>query len=169
MAKYVNSIRLNKALSTIRPCPSGDVPVYPAPGVIQPKPTMNDIQNKDDLIILVNTFYDRAKRDKLIGPIFNTIIGDDWSRHLPVMYSFWNTVLFGASDYKGQAIGAHISIDKKMPLEGAHFAQWIALWRETVDSLFAGSNAEKIKTKAMTMLQLIQFKVEAARSGKSVF
>jgi hemoglobin len=130
---------------------------------------MEDIKDKEDLVLLVNTFYDRVKRDELIGPIFNTIIGDDWSKHLPIMYSFWNTVLFGAADYKGQAIGQHIAIDKKMPLGQEHFERWIGYWRDTVDSLYEGPNAMLIKEKAYTMLQLIQFKVEAARSGKSLF
>lgn len=129
---------------------------------------MPDIETKDDLEVLVNTFYDRVRRDELLGPIFNSIIGDDWSAHLPVMYSFWNTVLFGAGDYKGQAIGKHIAIDRKIPLQPQHFESWISYWRNTVDQLFIGSNAERIKEKALTMLQLIQFKVEASRSGKSL-
>ena len=130
---------------------------------------MQDIASKDDLVVLVNTFYDRVKRDEVIGYIFNAIIGDDWSAHLPIMYTFWNTVLFGAEGYKGQAIGKHIEIDRKIPLQEAHFERWISLWKDTVDSLFAGAKAEQIKAKAATMLQLIQFKVEAARSGKSLF
>jgi hemoglobin len=130
---------------------------------------MHDIASKDDLVTLVNTFYDRVKRDEVIGYIFNTIIGDDWSVHLPIMYSFWNTVLFGAEGYKGQAIGKHIEIDRKIPLTEAHFERWISLWSDTVNALFAGAKAEQIKAKAATMLHLIQFKVAAARSGKSLF
>ncbi len=129
---------------------------------------MGDIETKDDLVTLVNTFYDRVRRDELIGPIFNAIIGDDWSEHLPVMYTFWNTVLFGAEGYKGQAVGKHVEIDRKMPLKPEHFERWISYWRDTVDALFLGPNAERIKEKALTMLQLIQFKVEASRSGKSL-
>lgn len=128
-----------------------------------------DILSKDDLVILVNTFYDRVRRDNVIGHIFNTIIGDDWSVHLPIMYTFWNTVLFGAEGYKGQAVGKHVEIDRKIQLHKEHYDRWIGLWRDTVDQLFEGPNANKIKDKAQTMLQLIQFKVEASRSRKSLF
>jgi hemoglobin len=128
-----------------------------------------DILSKDDLILLVNTFYDRVRRDDVIGHIFNTIIGDDWSVHLPIMYTFWNTVLFGAEGYKGQAVGKHVEIDRKIQLHPEHYERWITLWRDTVDQLFKGPNAETIKNKAQTMLQLIQFKVDASRSGKSLF
>lgn len=130
---------------------------------------MTDILSKDDLVLLVNTFYDRVRRDEVIGHIFNTIIGDDWSVHLPIMYTFWNTVLFGAEGYKGQAVGKHVEIDRKIQLQPAHYERWISLWRNTVDHLFEGPNATKIKDKAQTMLQLIQFKVEASRTGKSLF
>lgn len=129
---------------------------------------MADILSREDLVTLVNTFYDRVRRDEVIGPIFNTIIGDDWSAHLPVMYTFWNTVLFGEEGYKGQAVGKHVEIDRKMSLKPEHFERWIRYWRNTVDTLFEGPNATRIKEKALTMLQLIQFKVDAARSGKSL-
>ncbi|MEO6833530.1 MAG: group III truncated hemoglobin [Chitinophagaceae bacterium] len=125
-----------------------------------------DIENKEDLVTLVNRFYTDIRQDELLGPIFNSIIGDDWSKHLPIMYTFWNSVLFGAESYKGQAIGKHIEIDRKIRLEPAHFERWIALWNKKVDELFEGKNAELIKVKAATILQLIQFKVEYSRSGK---
>ena len=130
---------------------------------------MMDIASREDLVILVNTFYDRVKVDEVIGHIFNSIIGNDWSVHLPIMYTFWNTVLFGAEGYKGQAIGKHIEIDQKIPLQPQHFDRWIELWNDTVDALFEGPNATRIKEKALTMLQLIQFKVTASRTGKSLY
>ena len=130
---------------------------------------MVDIVSRGDLVTLVNTFYDRVRRDDTIGHIFNTIIGDDWSVHLPIMYTFWNTVLFGAEGYKGQAVGKHVEIDRKIMLHPEHYNRWIALWTDTVDVLFEGPNAESVKQKARTMLQLIQFKVEAVRTGRSLF
>ena len=135
----------------------------------QERNPMHDITNLDDLIALVNAFYDRVRRDELIGPIFHTIVGDHWDRHLPVMYSFWNSVLFGAEGYRGQAVGKHIQIDRKITLLPEHYERWISLWRDTVDASFEGENAALAKQRAQTMLQLIQFKVERARSGKSLY
>jgi hemoglobin len=85
------------------------------------------------------------------------------------MYSFWNSVLFGAEGYRGQAVGKHIEIDKKIPLQPQHYERWISLWRDTVDALFEGEKASLIKERAKAMMQLIQFKVERARSGKSLY
>src|SRR5437763_1695567 len=106
---------------------------------------MADIATKEDIIILVNTFYDRVRRDDVIGHIFNTIIGDDWSVHLPIMYTFWNTVLFGAEGYRGQAVGKHVEIDRKIMLHQDHYDRGIALWKGTVEQLFEGPYANLIK------------------------
>ncbi len=130
---------------------------------------MHDITGIDDLVPLVNTFYGSVREDSLLGPIFNTIIGDHWDRHLSIMYGFWNSVLFGVEGYRGQAVGKHVQVDRQIPLQQHHFDRWIQLWRQTVDALFDGEKAQLIKARAHTMLQLIQFKVEDARSGKSLY
>lgn len=130
---------------------------------------MRDIESKADLVVLIDSFYERVRQDETIGHIFSALIGDDWSAHLPVMYTFWNTVLFGAEGYKGQAVGKHVEIDRRIPLQPAHFERWMTLWTENADMNFAGDYTEQIKSKAQTMMQLIQFKVTAARGGKSLY
>ena len=128
-----------------------------------------DITTKDDIEQLVNTFYGRVREDDLIGPIFNSVVGDHWDTHLPKMYAFWGMSLFGEGGYRGNAVQKHVEIDKNFPLEEAHFNRWISLWREIVDSMYEGPVAEDAKKKAGLMLQLIQIKVNAARTGKSLF
>lgn len=129
---------------------------------------IQDITNRQDIEQLVNTFYDKVKADTTIGHIFQTIIGDDWSHHLPVMYSFWETVLLGKAGYVGNPIKKHIDFDKQIPLEKAHYDRWQALWNETVDTLFAGPIADDAKYKAGNMVNLISMKVVMARDGKSI-
>lgn len=129
---------------------------------------MNDVSSQEDIQLLVNNFYDKVKQDDVIGFIFNTIIGSDWSYHLPVMYSFWGTVLLNEEGYKGNVMGKHLALDKQIPLEQAHYDRWIQLWEETVDSLFTGNVANTAKEKARLMIQLIAVKVNLARDGKSI-
>ena len=83
-----------------------------------------DIATRADIEHLVNTFYDEVKADDTIGYIFNKIIGDDWSKHLPIMYQFWETVLFGKAGYVGNPVRKHVELDKQMPLEQQHCAFW---------------------------------------------
>jgi hemoglobin len=126
---------------------------------------MKDIENIDDITLLVNTFYDKVKEDKVIGYIFNQTIGEDWSHHLPVMYNFWNMVLFSAPGYVGSPVKKHVDLDKNTALNKEHFDHWLMLWKDTTDSLFAGEIAEMAKNKAALMANLINMKVEMSRLG----
>lgn len=126
---------------------------------------MNDITNRTDIEQLINTFYDRVRKDEVIGYIFNTAIGNDWSHHLPIMYQFWDMVLFSAPGYAGSPVRKHTDLDKRMPIEKRHFDRWLELWNETIDSLFAGEIADMAKNKASLMANLIHMKVEMSREG----
>jgi hemoglobin len=127
-----------------------------------------DIGNKEDIVLLINAFYDRVKADDVIGHIFNRIIGDDWSEHLPIMYQFWETVLFAKAGYTGNPVKKHIDIDRKIQLQPEHFQRWLSLWNVTVDSLYAGEVANDAKSRANNMVHLISMKVNMARDGKSL-
>lgn len=130
---------------------------------------MNDISSKTDLVLLVDTFYGRVREDVILGPVFNTIIGDHWAEHLPKMYAFWGMSLFGEGGYTGNAVQKHVAIDKQIPLGDPHFERWISLWTKTVNELFAGAKADEAIKKAGLMLQLIRLKVDAGRTGKSIY
>ncbi|HEY1032018.1 MAG TPA: group III truncated hemoglobin [Flavipsychrobacter sp.] len=129
---------------------------------------MEDIRSREDIEVLVNNFYNKVRKDDVIGYIFQQIIGDDWSHHLPIMYSFWETVLLNNAGYSGNPIKKHIEIDKKVPLQQEHYERWLQLWHETLDNLFAGEVTETAKIRAAAMMQLIDMKVQWAREGKSI-
>ncbi|WP_367274609.1 group III truncated hemoglobin [uncultured Lutibacter sp.] len=50
---------------------------------------MKDINNREDIELLVNKFYEKVKVDETIGYIFNEIANINWDKHLPKMYDFW--------------------------------------------------------------------------------
>jgi hemoglobin len=127
-----------------------------------------DITTRADIETLVNTFYEQVKKDDTIGYIFSEAIGMDWSHHLPRMYSFWALVLLDEPGYTGNSISKHIELDKKTPLHDPHYERWIALWNATVDKMFSGPKADEAKKRAKLMKDLIKFKVEFARTGKSL-
>jgi hemoglobin len=60
-----------------------------------------DITDRGDVACLVNVFYDRVRADDMLGPIFDDIAHVDWPTHLPLMYDFWESVLFGTATSKG--------------------------------------------------------------------
>ena len=115
--------------------------------------------------MLVNAFYQRARKDDLLGPVFDKIIGENWTHHLPVMYDFWNMVIFAAPGYSGQPVRSHIDVDRKMSLEKEHFDRWLQSWSETVDELFTGEYADIAKNKAILMANMINMKIQMGRKG----
>ena len=127
-----------------------------------------DLENKADIEVLINSFYDKVRADDMIGFIFDEIIGNDWSHHLPVMYDFWNMVLFSKAGYAGNPTRKHVELDKKIQLKKEHFDRWLVLWNETVDGLYAGEHADLAKNRASLMANLISMKVEMSRDGNFI-
>jgi len=114
-----------------------------------------DIENEEDIKLLVDTFYDHVNQNELLGPVFNDFAKIDWEHHLPLMYNFWSTVLFGSMAYKGQPFPKHM----RLPINREHFGQWIELFTSTVDELFEGMRAEEIKQKATSIAQVFQMRL----------
>ena len=114
-----------------------------------------DIENEEDIKLLVDTFYDHVNKNELLGPVFNDFAQIDWEHHLPLMYNFWSTVLFGSMAYKGQPFPKHM----RLPVSREHFGQWVKLFTSTVDELFEGMRAEEIKQKATSIAQVFQMRL----------
>lgn len=57
---------------------------------------MADIRDRDDILVLVRTFYEAGFQDPLISPIFTEVARMDLDHHLPIMGDFWESVLFQA-------------------------------------------------------------------------
>jgi len=106
---------------------------------------MHDIENKEDIKILVDRFYEKAMQDELLGPIFHHAV-KDWEAHMPRMYSFWGTLLIGEMSYHGSPFGVH----RGAGLKKIHFDTWVKLFNDTVDENFEGPTAESAKNFART-------------------
>ncbi len=86
---------------------------------------------------LVGRFYDKVRRDALIGPVFAPLV-EDWDAHKVLMSSFWTTVALGTGHYRGNPLARH----QPLPIGVEHFQRWLALWRETChDALDADAGA----------------------------
>ena len=109
---------------------------------------LRDIETRADCERLVRAFYGRALVDPIIGFIFVDVAKLDLEAHVPRITSFWETVLLGAQTYGGGAFRPHVELHMKARLRAGHFERWLALWRLTVDELFAGERAELAKAHA---------------------
>ncbi len=125
---------------------------------------MQDIKNRKDIELLVNTFYKKALVDSTIGYIFTDITKLDLEMHLPTMHNFWDSLLLGGRNYKGNPMGVHFLINKKEPLLAKHFNAWIELWSKTVAELFEGEKATEAITRAKSIATLMEFKMAQQQS-----
>jgi len=123
-----------------------------------------DIDNRADIIVLVDTFYENVAINPHIGPIFTDVAKVDWTHHLPKMYDFWESILFGKAIYKGNPMLSHFALNKQTPLQQEQFEIWKNLFFQNVDDLFTGPNAELIKQKAQSIADLMHFKINAPLS-----
>lgn len=126
-----------------------------------------DIENREDIKLLVDEFYKKVIQDPEIGPFFTDAIQLSWDRHIPILYSFWETVLFGKGGYKGNPVIKHLELNRKIELKKEHFHQWKKMFFETLDEHFDGATANDAKKKVEMMESLILHKLEM--SGKTGF
>ena len=112
-----------------------------------------DILNQEDIQKVVDGFYDKVRTNEVIGHYFKDL---DWSKHLPVMYSFWSTIILHQEGYKGNPFEKHLPLPN---LKAEHFSQWINLFISTVDELFKGENAEAMKLRASSIAYIFQSKL----------
>lgn len=122
---------------------------------------MKDISNRQDIELLVNSFYDKVRADKTIGYIFNDVAAVDWMLHLPKMYSFWETVLLGKMSFKGNPMDVHIKLSRKTQMHQTHFDQWLTLWNTTIDEHFEGITATEAKQRGKNIAGLMLHKIES--------
>ncbi|TFG76081.1 MAG: group III truncated hemoglobin [Flavobacteriales bacterium] len=127
--------------------------------------TKQDIKNREDIRLLVISFYAKIRKDTVLGPIFNGII-TDWEHHFGLLTDFWETQLFLKRKYFGNPVTAHQAVDDKVlhTITPEHFGLWMNLWFATIDELFEGETAYIAKNRAQKMSTMLYLKIYEHRS-----
>jgi len=109
---------------------------------------LKEIETRKDISILVHTFYDKIRKDDLLGPIFNSHIAEgQWTEHLEKLTDFWETNLFGIPKFKGNPSQKHLNVDENLEykVDQNHFGKWLEIWFETINELYEGDLADRAK------------------------
>jgi hemoglobin len=122
---------------------------------------MKDILNTDDLYILVDEFYKKLLADQSISYIFTDIVKIKLEEHLPILVTFWSQSIFNTGGYFNNLTQIHLDISEKEYLTPALFSIWLNHFNASVNENFIGSNAEKIKTQALSIATVMQIKIKA--------
>lgn len=115
-----------------------------------------DITNRSDLIKIVDLFYDKVQQDDILFKMFLHV---NWEKHLPLMYDFWDNVMFHTGNYAGNPMAKHYTSHQKNPMSEAHFTRWLLLFGNTVDELYFGQNAETLKERAQSIATIMRLKI----------
>ena len=116
--------------------------------------TQPDIQSPADIRLLVDSFYDKARQDELLAPVFDHAISD-WEHHLPTMYQFWERLLLGSTDYNGNPFSKHLNLS----LDAEHFVKWLELFNQILDQNFCGPKTEETKRLARNIAGSFQLRM----------
>ena len=127
-----------------------------------------DIASGKDIELLVKEFYNKVRADETIGFIFTDIAHVNWEKHLPVMYDFFENMLFYTGSYTGNPMEIHKHLNGVFPLTEAHFRQWNYLFCTTVDELFEGATANLAKQRVKSIATVMQIKIlnESSTAGR---
>ena len=120
---------------------------------------MKDIENRDDLVMLMDAFYSKMLKDDKVGYIFTDVAKLNLEHHLPLLADFWNNALFHTGGYKNNVVQIHKALNEKEKLTPEHFKRWLFLLEETIDENYKGEIAEKMKLRAQQVGMTIQAKL----------
>lgn len=129
----------------------------------------HDIENRKDIERLINSFYGKIKQDSVIGFIFNDVAKVNWEKHLPVMYDFWESIIFFKNTYNGNPMLVHIHLNKIVKLKEEHFERWLQLFTNTVDELFEGEKASLAKERAINIAIIMKTKIATVSNNNISF
>ena len=124
------------------------IPSGPIPETAQRRAAIaRDIQaatGLDEAVLerLVRTFYEAARRDEIIGHLFDGV--HDWDKHIARITTFWSSVALLTGRYHGQPLPVHFPLG----LEPSHFARWLDLFEKTVHEVCTPAAAELLMDKA---------------------
>lgn len=116
-----------------------------------------------EMVALVTRFYDRARADPVLGPLFDDAI-KDWDGHIALVADFWSSTLLRTGRYRGNPFMAHATL----PLEPAHFDLWLGHFEAVAADCLPAALAEQAVAKARHMSRSIMaglFTVPGHRFG----
>ena len=109
---------------------------------------------------LVHCFYDKVRRDAVLGPIFDRHILN-WEPHLERMVAFWSSVALMTGRYHGRPVAAHTPL----PLRASDFERWLSLFRQAAAETCTQAGAAHVVERAERIAQTLRVAVSDAQAG----
>ncbi|MFT4681850.1 MAG: hemoglobin [Flavobacteriales bacterium] len=120
-----------------------------------------DFKSREDVNLMVKTFYESVFEDVMLAPIFITSLGDDLEPHYSRMTDFWEDQVLGSFKFEGNPMKVHMELSQHFKMDNDLFDVWLNLFTSTVDNLFEGENADKAKQQAINIATVIRLKMKS--------
>jgi len=113
---------------------------------------------------VIVAFYAKVRRDPVLGPVFENIVGDHWDAHVEKVCSFWFYVTrldrsYNARDF----MPAHV---KHPTIQTALLPIWLRLFRQTAKELCTADVADALIDIAERMAVSIEMSLTRRDSGE---
>ncbi|WP_129365137.1 group III truncated hemoglobin [Lutibacter sp. HS1-25] len=119
-----------------------------------------DIESRDDIYLLVKTFYVKLMNDKVMCHFFEEFKNPvHLETHLQTLVDFWSNILFYTGEYRKNAMQPHLDLQSQMPFETIHFTHWLSSFNQSVDELFDGAMAHTAKSRALSIATVMKIKI----------
>jgi len=103
---------------------------------------------EEQISALVHRFYDAARADESLGPVFSAAV-TEWDSHMETVADFWSHVLLGTARYKRHPYPIH----QHLPIKFEDFDRWLELFTATADATLPAAAAQKAKARAVLMTE----------------
>jgi len=135
-----------------------------------------DIQTKEDISLVVKSFYASAMDDPIIGFFFTQISPIELDPHVEKVARFWSALIFADALDEPSNEGAkthnmlekHIDLDGKARIQTGHFTRWLYLFHKSVDDNFSGDTADNLKSLATKMANSMSDAIRVKRGERRV-
>ena len=121
---------------------------------------MKDIETREDILRIMQEFYEKLLADDSINFFFTKItdVDQNLEAHFELLATFWEQSLFLKGGYYNNMFSIHKEMHEKHAFNKSHYETWLSHFNGTIDAHFAGKYAEQMKTQALSMATMMQIK-----------
>ncbi|HAS13264.1 MAG TPA: hypothetical protein DCS55_22560, partial [Acidimicrobiaceae bacterium] len=107
-----------------------------------------DLDDPDEIFEMVTRQYAVVVQDDVLEPYFTAGTDFiDWQALIGSVADFWNHALLYAPDYPVDPIERHREVHERRALTPEALNRWLEIFHETIDTGWAGPNAERAKKR----------------------
>ncbi len=123
---------------------------------------------EDDIAAMTKVFYAWVRKDELLGPVFNTKIGEDdeqWNPHVAHINDFWSGIFLKTGRFSGNPMAKHAPLPGLTP---EHFTRWLELFAKAGAKTLSPAKQMHFNDTAERIAQSLQMGLAFHNASKDI-